>query len=622
LLVGTVAVGCGGGGSNQFGEAGTDFDAKPDKSTPDAGAPEVAAPPMMGDGSKLVLNGAVTLIGSGPDSCTNQTPAPGDRWCAFTKPSSNLGFDELWVINVSKLAAGETVKCDTSDPNCLRLTSGLYSEQTQSGTSYRIHGFDGDTLIYYAEVSVNANSFIGPVWAWRPGWPRGHKLTSDTGVVCNGHPKKAVAICFEGADVSTKGQLYFELHAGPIAATDTAPLPLVEKVLTALDTDDPNLREFQVDFSDDGNWLGWSARLTPTGPETLKVQKIGDSASRLTVATDVSRWTISPDVTKWYWLRKFNYDVNGAESGTLEMAGFPAGDGVSTLAQAVGDYSTAGVKGLLMRSGEAQFVGTLNHMADRDAPTMLKTFDKSVLGVISQSTDGTRALYVKDVSLDGLTDLYVNTTTASIPCTLAGTTIGIPAGDFVTAGQLLAWARFNELTNQIEGLYTTIGDCRSRKYATNIAGWHPVSDEGFVYEDEFNEDGLDEATLRYSKVANMVLPTPGVLVQTRAASPYAPLLPTLDAVMYTVATKTSADGLYINTKLPFTTTPIVPPPDGGTPPPVDGGGTDVGATEAGGGDVAAEAPGGDAAGSDVAAGDAGAADAPVEAPDPDAASGN
>src|SRR5262249_27556608 len=155
------------------------------------------------------------------------------------------------------------------------------------------------------------------------------------------------------------------------------------------------------------------------------------------------------------------YDVNGAESGTLEVANFPAGDGVSTLGEGVGDYQTAGKKGLLVRSGMAQFVGELKLMADRDAPTALKTFDKSVLGVVAQSDDGTKALYVKDVSIDQLVDLYVNTSTASIPCTLSSDTIGIPAGDFVTAGAVVAWARFNSLTNAIEGLYTSVGDCRS-----------------------------------------------------------------------------------------------------------------------------------------------------------------
>jgi hypothetical protein len=616
-----------------------DFDAnKPEVKKPDASAPEVEPPPAPGDGSKLVLGGSVTLIGSGADSCTNQTPAPGDRWCGFTKPSSNLGFDELWVINVTAAAAGTPIKCDTSDPNCLRLTSGLFSEQNSDGSpSFRIHGFDGDTLIYYAELGPTARtSFIGPVWGWRPGWPRGHKLTSDTGVVCNGHPKKAVAVCFEGADVATtQGSLFFELHAGPIAPTDTKPLPLVDKVLTAVDTDDQNLQKFQVDLSDDAEWVAYSARLVAGGREVLKAKRLSDASAPVTIATDVSRFNISPDLKKWYWLKKFNYDLNGAESGTLEMANFPAGDGVGTLAEGVADYSNAGDKGLLVRSGAAQFVGQLDLMADRDAPQTLKTFDKNVLGVVAQSDDGQKALYVKDITIEGLVDLFLNSTTRTQPCTLAGTKIGLPAGDFITKGEILTWARINDLNGTIEGLYTTASDCASRKFSTNIGGWQPVSDEGLVYEDEFNQDGLDEATLRQNKVTNMALQSSGTVLQKRAASPYAPLLPTLNAVVYTIATHTSADGLYVNTKLSFTTTPVVPPPDGGPEagsPPVDGGGSDVAVTEAGGGDVpseagaseagASEAGASEAGASEAGGNDAGAPDVAVDAPDPDAASGN
>src|SRR6201999_1024678 len=38
-----------------------------------------------------------------------------------------------------------------------------------------------------------------------------------------------------------------------------------------------------------------------------------------------SRWTISADGKHWFYLRDFNYDVNGAPSGTLYTADFPAG---------------------------------------------------------------------------------------------------------------------------------------------------------------------------------------------------------------------------------------------------------------------------------------------------------
>src|SRR5262249_57230927 len=117
-------------------------------------------------------------------------------WCAFTKPGSQLGFDELWVINVTKAAAGTPIRCDTTDSNCLRLTSGLFSDPNPN-TGFRIHGFDGDTLIYYAELGPTAvSSFVGPLYGWRPGLLRGHKLTSATGVVCNGHAHAPSVVLF------------------------------------------------------------------------------------------------------------------------------------------------------------------------------------------------------------------------------------------------------------------------------------------------------------------------------------------------------------------------------------------------------------------------------------------
>jgi hypothetical protein len=592
LLVGTVAIGCGGGGAQKFPEAGTNFDAKPEQK-PDAGGPEVTGS-MTGDGSRLLIPGSVVLIGSGPDSCTNQVPAPGDRWCAFTKPSTLLGFNDLWVINVTKAAAGATIKCDTSDANCVRLTSGLFEDPS---IGFRIHGFDGDTLIYYAELGPTAvDQFVGPIYGWRPGWTGGRKLTSDTGVVCSGHPRSATALCFEGRDDSISTQVSFELHAGIMGPVDTGPLPKVDKLLIGTDKDAMGVRKFQADLSDDGAYVAWSARADALGVESLNVQKVGDDASRIAVAQDVSRWTISPDAKKWYWLKKFNYDLNGAESGTLEVANFPKGDVVSTLAAGVADYSSAGDTGVLLRSSVTQGVGDLTLVADRAAPATVKVLDKSVLGVLEQSKDGTKAIYTKTQTLDGLFDLFIGSSTATVPCPLASTPIAAPIGTFISAGGIVAWARINGLTNQVEGMYTTASDCHSRKFAADIFRWLPVSDEGYVFLDTINPDGSDEATLRYAKVASGALPATGTVVQTLVASVFAPLLPTLPAVVYTVGTRTSADGLYINATLPFTTMPVVPPPDAGPA-------TDGSSDGTSGGDVGAASDAGDGAGgNDVASG--------------------
>jgi hypothetical protein len=135
----------------------------------------------------------------------------------------------------------------------------------------------------------------------------------------------------------------------------------------------------------------------------------------------------------------------------------------------------------------------------------------------------------------------------------------------------------------------------------------PIGDEGLVYLDTVDPDpAVSEATLRFGIVdKNGQLPAPGMVVQARAGLEYAPVAPALNAVLYTITSNTKVDGLYLNTKLQFTTVPTVPPPDGGTDATTTtDGGTDSAATEAGATDGAAS----DTGSSDAGSGDVGAAD--------------
>jgi hypothetical protein len=132
--------------------------------------------------------------------------------------------------------------------------------------------------------------------------------------------------------------------------------------------------------------------------------------------------------------------------------------------------------------------------------------------------------------------------------------------------------------------------------------WTAIGDEGFVYLDTLSPDqNVDEATLRYGKVANGVLPFPGTTIQTRAALGFATLMPSLPAVVYTVETGTTGtDGLYVNATLPFSATGVTPT-DGGTTPDAtvdatvdmttgpDATSSDVGANEGGPADAASDA---------------------------------
>jgi hypothetical protein len=77
------------------------------------------------------------------------------------------------------------------------------------------------------------------------------------------------------------------LPAGWTAAA-TPPLARVETVIAA-SLADGNIAHFQMGFPiPGGDTMAWSARAIPGGPEVLKMQTLGNDASRVTVASDVS----------------------------------------------------------------------------------------------------------------------------------------------------------------------------------------------------------------------------------------------------------------------------------------------------------------------------------------------
>jgi hypothetical protein len=621
FLMGALALGCGGSSAKKMMYAdASGFDTA--SSTAGAGGgnggsggavvdagTDADGGPVASAGSKLVLGGeSIQLIGSGPDTCTNQVPATADRWCGFVKPASTLGNFELWVINISKVAANVTVKCDTTDQNCLRLSTGLYSDPTNG---FRIHGFDGDTLDYSEVPTLSANAFIGKVSVWRPGWTGGRVLTSNTGVVCNGSAVSNAAICIENPVTDSAGNTTAELHAGTLDAQSGGTLPLIDSLFVFGAADAAGVQKWSASLTPDGASVAWSTRVLPTDTENLKIQKLVTGSSPVPVATDVSQWAVTSDSSAWLWLKGYNYDQSGAPSGTLQSATFPGGGGAKTLATGVGDFNQAGTKGVLYRTQVAANSGTLILQADRDSLAAGTMIDQGVFFVFEVTKDGKTMSYTKTVqSLDlGTTtvpifDLYVAFGGAK-SCALTTTPTAFLAPNFLSAGDIAAWGNLNKQTGEVAGEYTTISNCATRKFAADVFSWTPIADEGFVYLDTLSPDpSLNEATLRYGKVSGGLLPPTGTPIQTRAALNFATLLPSISAVVYTVATGTTgADGLYVNATLPFSTTAGTPT-DGGTAEPdgptdtttgSDATGADVGATEGGPADAGSETGAADAA---------------------------
>jgi hypothetical protein len=535
--------------------------------TTDAGSDAPLPPPMPGAGSTLLIPGTALLIGAGPNSCTNQTPASGDRWCGIEMPSVFAGQVDLWVFNATQAAAGTAISCNGADPNCVRLSTNLFLDQSGQGTG--ASSFDGDTLIYSGDTGpafmppsatdptgTPGTGFIGTIYAWRPGWTGGRALTSNAGVFCRGHLSTDVALCFENPDATTNtSQLTYDLHGGKLPATDGAPtLDKVETIIVQTATDPANVVKFQADLSPAGDYVLYSARPTATGVETLKTKKIGDASAPVMVAADVSQWLVSSDSAKWYWLKTFNYSTSGAPSGTLQSAPFPGGASPATLAPNVGVFNTAGAKGLFFEDVVTGGQGNLKLMADTGTPATVKTIDTRVMGIFSMSADGSTVAYNKAFdSTTGLVNLVVGGATLATPCIASSTAVSPQFAGLLASGGGMMWARFNAANNQFDGMFANIGTCTSTKIGSNVLEWLTFADQGFLYMD----DGVQEAdtitrgTIRFSQVAGGALPM-GTSVQTRADPVFAPLVPALKAVVYAVFGTGQGDGIYINTALPFT----------------------------------------------------------------------
>ena len=134
---------------------------------------ELAAPPEL----RLLVPGAARLAGwSGSGACSQGDP----RRPTGTATAPSIGptpedalRTELWVIDVTRVMAGEAVACDGSSSGCLRMTDRLFTELRIGSMSHpEAHRFEGDTLFFLAEEHPEANRdrYEGFVWAWRPGW--------------------------------------------------------------------------------------------------------------------------------------------------------------------------------------------------------------------------------------------------------------------------------------------------------------------------------------------------------------------------------------------------------------------------------------------------------------------
>src|SRR3954469_8804980 len=192
-------------------------------------------PPPPPPALHRLVSGPVGLVGRNATGCSSGVARPGmssDIWCAFYRSRAQAGT-ELWALNVTR-ASADVVPCDGTSSDCLRLTTNLWTGDPLFNASHpTIHGFEGDTLIIYADASVSDpnDAYRGALKGWRPGWPAARTLTSPNGYLCHGNASAAVAHCLDNVEQKDK-DYELDLLAGSLAGSAPGPLQTVARIGT------------------------------------------------------------------------------------------------------------------------------------------------------------------------------------------------------------------------------------------------------------------------------------------------------------------------------------------------------------------------------------------------------
>src|SRR5205814_2838677 len=255
--------------------------------------PEPPAPPPM---VHQLVSGAVGLVGRTGTGCSSGLARPGfsaDVWCAFYRAGAQAGT-ELWVLNVSR-AAQHAVACDGKSGDCLRLTTNLWTGDPLFNASHpSIHGFEGDTLIIYADASVTGanDPYRGALEGWRPGWTSARTLTSPMGYLCHGNAYAPVAHCLD--NVVQKGKDFeLDLLAGSLAGAAPGPLQQAGHIHTL---GSKGQIMWSAGFSPDGAWFLYSSPADGEDTEVLRLAPTTDGGvgPAREIRRGAAKWQVAP----------------------------------------------------------------------------------------------------------------------------------------------------------------------------------------------------------------------------------------------------------------------------------------------------------------------------------------
>ena len=485
-----------------------------------------------------VFSGTATMLFNGP-SCTQEAGAAGDRWCAFvTFTDATMAARSLYVFNVSRVASGVEVGCGTgggpTSADCLLLTSDLGVDVLGP----TLHGtfFQGDTLVYHDHARAP--------YVWRPGMTSGRLLATvaagEDAVFCTPAPIGTAVLCV--LLPPTQPDPNIAVADLLIGKADGASEPLLSVADTVIveNAADAGLRpRFGFGFPPGpGDHVAWTSRDGATGPETLKMQRAGDPASKVTIASDVHEWLVSPDATRWFWLRA----IDGTTGvGTLQTAPFPSGANPTNVRADVVDYNvvTSNGKTVVALTGGRALVA----IADPVTAASELVLDPEVQTLLPLAAGGYVA-YVKNRFNANFGDLYVKRADGTETCAVEPTgQVPLRSVSFVPNAGAILWARSK--VDGFEAHYTRLWDCNRMPFATDITLLASIGHERVLFMDTF-DDAAGSGTLRFRAVGNgNTLSTETPIPIADHVDSYTITGPAPDTLLYTVNTGGKNDGVYV-----------------------------------------------------------------------------
>jgi hypothetical protein len=486
-----------------------------------------------------VFSGTATLLFNGP-ACTQEAGATGDRWCAFvTFTDLTRQARSLYVFNASRVAAGADVRCGTgaaaTDTDCLLLTADLWGDSA----SPVLHGtfFQGDTLVYYQQG-------FAP-FVWRPGMTAGRLLATfaagEDAVYCSPSPRGTAVLCvlLPNAEPDPNPTVaYAELLIGKADGANEPLLSVADTVVVFSAADAGFRPTFGWGFpSGPGDHVAWTTRDGATGPETLKLQRAGDAASKTTIASDVHYWDVTPDGARWFWLS----GTMGTGVGTLQTAPFPSGANPIDVHDEVSDYGVVQPDGRTIVALTKD--GALVAIADPSIPSGELVLDTQVKALSSISAAG-HVAYVKTRFGATAGDLYLKKADGTAACVVEPTRqVPFRSVSFTPNDGAILWAR--SYGTGFDAHYTRLHDCNTMSVATGITLVESVGLERVLFADQF-DDATGTASLRIRLVGNgntLSAETP-IPIADRVDT-YAVTGPTPDTLVYTVNAGGENDGVYV-----------------------------------------------------------------------------